>query len=528
MSGSSSYCSDSDDEDYDDGAGPGRFQTGTGASALAEVHDYAQAYAPLDTDVLGDDSSDPDDDDFFLDAAISGKKGARGGACSPPATACFPPATAPIGVRRCREPAAPPRSRAHNACVRLQIATARPGRRPICSSISGTAQTSGPRCAGLPGMRAGRPQHARGAIGAQTHAETPHARQGVELVDHRRAADLLEKAKKDAEAELRLQQEREALKDKGQDKDKQAAAENQKKKHAMRRGSGLPPGDFMLEGFVPAAGGSGWGVDSWLESQQQGGQQEEAEEPAAKDARAPEDATFETLNDGSTALLVTPGKRLKLNLAPLLEGGDANKEKREKEDRRRKKRRSKFLGAWGGFGGFGSGADSKNLRGFGGGTNSPPAEGGNLSGPLWQGSWKEWVNEYTVTMDVKIHEPPREGLSLFQTALVHAEEHKGQVSRHSPEHVRAPSVRERACPRVQWSKGVPCMRQGNGRGRLKQSDGEALISPAGGVGVLGYFGDAKARVRADRWVRVAVSVKCSADSKQKGEMLTYVDAVPGR
>lgn len=111
MSGSSSYCSDSDDEDYDDGAGPGRFQTGTGASALAEVHDYAQAYAPLDTDVLGDDSSDPDDDDFFLDAAISGKKGARGGACSPPAH-CVLPARhcadrgAPL-PRTCRAPALP-------------------------------------------------------------------------------------------------------------------------------------------------------------------------------------------------------------------------------------------------------------------------------------------------------------------------------------------------------------------------------------------------------------------------------------
>jgi hypothetical protein len=262
----------------------------------------------------------------------------------------------------------------------------------------------------------------------------------------------LEKAKKDAEAELRLQQEREALKDKGQDKDKQTAAENQKKKQAMRRGSGLPPGDSMLEGFVPAAGGSGWGVDFWLESQQewQHGQQGVPEEAAAKDTRAPDDATFETLNDGSTALVVTPGKRLKLNLASLLEGGDANKERREKEERRRKKRRSKFLGAWGGLGGFGAaaGAESKNLRGFGGGTTSPPAAGGsgNLSG--WQGSWKEWVNEYTVTMDIKIHEPPREGLALFQTALVHAEEHKGQVPHVSKQCVRAGRMRVRGRRRV--------------------------------------------------------------------------------
>ncbi len=110
MSGSSSYRSESDDEDYDDGAGPGR-RFDIPHSALTEVHDYAQAYAPLDADVLGDDSSDPDDDDLFLDAAISGKKGPRGGACSLPAAACSPPATVPIRLRRCREPAARPRSR---------------------------------------------------------------------------------------------------------------------------------------------------------------------------------------------------------------------------------------------------------------------------------------------------------------------------------------------------------------------------------------------------------------------------------
>ena len=245
----------------------------------------------------------------------------------------------------------------------------------------------------------------------------------------------------------------------------------------------------MLEGFVPAGGA--WGVESWLGSQQNSAQAV-PDEPMVKDTRAPEDATFETLKDGSTALIVTPGKRLRLDLSALLEGGDTNKEQREKEARRRRKRRSKFLGAWGGFGSFGAttGADGKNLRGFGG-KDSPPAagaSGGDVSAPLWQGGWKEWVNEYTVTMDVKIQEPPREGLALYQTALVHAEEHKGQ---------------------------------GNARGRLKQSDGEAIISPAGGVGILGYFGDTKAHVKADRWVRVAVSVKCSADSKQKGEIARF-------
>ena len=60
---SSSYCSDSDDDDYDGGGGGRRLDIPH--SALTEVQDYAQAYAPLDTDVLGQDSSGDDDDDFL-------------------------------------------------------------------------------------------------------------------------------------------------------------------------------------------------------------------------------------------------------------------------------------------------------------------------------------------------------------------------------------------------------------------------------------------------------------------------------
>jgi hypothetical protein len=67
------------------------------------VQDYAQAYAPLDTDVLGQDSSGDDDDDFLLDAAFSGKKGGRGGTCSPqaiaPSLACPRPAHACVWLQ---------------------------------------------------------------------------------------------------------------------------------------------------------------------------------------------------------------------------------------------------------------------------------------------------------------------------------------------------------------------------------------------------------------------------------------------
>jgi len=295
--------------------------------------------------------------------------------------------------------------------------------------------------------------------------------QGVELLDGRRAAELLETARKVAEVELQLLAERETFKDKGgqQEKEKQAAAAHHRSKTAARQlGGCTPDGDFLLEGFhIPAGDEREWGAESWLGPRTAPA---EAEELLVKDTRAPEDATFETLKDGSFALIVPPGKRLKIDLSALLEGGDANKEQREKEARRRKKRRSKFLGAWGGFGALSS-SDKKNPRGFAAGADSPPAGGvgqGDFSGPLWQGSWKEWVNEYTVTMDIKIQDtPPREGLALFQTALVHAEENKKQ----------------------------------NSRGRLKQSDGEAMISPGGGVGVLGFFGDTKASVKPNRWHR---------------------------
>ena len=52
--------------------------------------------------------------------------------------------------------------------------------------------------------------------------------------------------------------------------------------------------------------------ETWMRPQQEANAA--SEEQVAKDTRAPEDATFETLNDGSTALLVTPGKRLKIQV----------------------------------------------------------------------------------------------------------------------------------------------------------------------------------------------------------------------
>ena len=75
---SSEYGTESD-EDYEGHAGGGRrLEMRQSAS---EVNDYAQAYASLDNDVLGDDSDDGEDDDFFLDTTMPGKRQSRGGKC---------------------------------------------------------------------------------------------------------------------------------------------------------------------------------------------------------------------------------------------------------------------------------------------------------------------------------------------------------------------------------------------------------------------------------------------------------------
>eukprot|EP00457_Paulinella_chromatophora_P000002 gb/GEZN01000002.1/.p1 GENE.gb/GEZN01000002.1/~~gb/GEZN01000002.1/.p1 ORF type:complete len:6816 (+),score=1425.09 gb/GEZN01000002.1/:114-20561(+) len=101
--------------------------------------------------------------------------------------------------------------------------------------------------------------------------------------------------------------------------------------------------------------------------------------------------------------------------------------------------------------------------------------------------YKEYINEYTITMDLKLlDEVPRTGMSLFQTSLVYAEEAAGK-------------------------KKV-----------LRQSEGECMVNGAGGIGTFGKYGDiSKHRLSPGKWQRVVVTVKCVATGK--GEVHAYLD-----
>jgi hypothetical protein len=256
---------------------------------------------------------------------------------------------------------------------------------------------------------------------------------GVELVNAEKGAELVDKAVADAEEEAKKLQEKEGK----PDKDKQNKVQDDEN-------------EFSFD-YCGAVGGDYW--DYYAREVEDEGQTTETSE-----SQVPKEAIFETLSDGSSAFVLQPGERLKFDLASLLNGGDESAAKRKKECKN-KTRRGK---SWGFQGGWGKTA-----------------------------TFKQRINEYTLTMDLKVMDSlPREGLALFQTALV-------QIGGDQP----------------------------GDRNQVKQTEGESVISSTGGVGILGSFGDiSKAQVKLNRWHRVSVSVKCSSDPKQKGELLTWIDA----
>lgn len=271
-----------------------------------------------------------------------------------------------------------------------------------------------------------------------------HWPDNVELVGLKRADALLEKAMEAANARIQL------MSDDGDNK------------------GGKGKVDMM-----------GFGNDDFDDESEEE-EQQESEQKSNVGSNAP----FRKLPDGSHALVIEPGFRLKIDLSDLSKGGDATKEDRARKARQKKKRRERLKAeraAWGFHGGGGGGGGMNEWKDYG---------GDNFKSKFN----KTFINAYTITIDMQLTEPaPREGLSLFQNSLVYTTEDKklGKVT-------------------------------------LQRSDGECIVNASGGVGVFGTFGDiTKARVGVGSWTRVVVTVKCTADDAEKGELRTWVNAEPG-
>lgn len=236
----------------------------------------------------------------------------------------------------------------------------------------------------------------------------------VEYVDPQRGDTLVQKATEDAEAAI---------------KEKMRETEEEGGDVKKESGSGAVTTEV---------------VDDWDDATTETKTVEKAATKGdSEDGGIHPEARFEVLKDGSTALIIQPGCRLKINLKELLQGGDEMREKRKADELRAKKNASKYSGGYGGYfsypsavsGGYG-GFDGKD-EGKGVGPRAGAGAGGvkggkeGVGGAAWGGAWGNWkpakqyINEYTITMDVKLQdEPPREGLSVFQTSLVHVKESK--------------------------------------------------------------------------------------------------------
>jgi hypothetical protein len=130
--------------------------------------------------------------------------------------------------------------------------------------------------------------------------------EGAELVDDKLAKELLETAQEEAA--------------KAKDKDVQIGP---------MKMEGFGSSDMAVGGTSVGSYGGNNAV-SWDEDLDSSSGA--VDTPSLADAKdpdlspAPAGAKFETMKDRSTALIVPPGHRLKLNLADLLKGGDAKKE----------------------------------------------------------------------------------------------------------------------------------------------------------------------------------------------------------
>jgi hypothetical protein len=289
--------------------------------------------------------------------------------------------------------------------------------------------------------------------------------ENVELIGAKRAQELTEKALLIAEESARSKK---SAKEEEEDK---AGGKSKSKKDAKEGESGKT-----------ATTSVGW--DSSAE-----GSSKKTEEKSGDFTIVPEDAVFETLKDGSTALILRNGYRIRLNLSNLLEGGDPKKEERRKKAEKAKKRREKYGSYYSSSYYSGTTAYGPSMGGKG-----KDDDDSDYEFEKWDNySFKEYVNEYTITMDIKLLEDiPRDGLSLYQTGLVYLEQSKRSA-----------------------------------KATAKKSDGECTANSNGGVGMFGTFGDtSKAKLEVGQWKRLVISVRC-AEGGQKGEMRTWIDTEPG-
>jgi hypothetical protein len=193
------------------------------------------------------------------------------------------------------------------------------------------------------------------------------------------------------------------------------------------------------------------------------------------------EAEFMDLIDGSTALILKAGYRLKLKIGDLLKGGDEKKEARQKEEKRMKKRKAKF------FNNNNGGGASNALVGFG--NDDMLLDFGDLQWGDFK-MMKTYINEYTITMDIMVmgEDLPREGISLYQGQLVYGEEDKK-----------------------------------TGKITTKQSDGDCILNYQGTVGSFAEYGDPKkGRVVPGVWSRLVIAVQCGS-SGAPGEMRVWID-----
>jgi hypothetical protein len=153
---------------------------------------------------------------------------------------------------------------------------------------------------------------------------------------------------------------------------------------------------------------------------------------------APDGCGFEQLSDGSTALVLRAGCRLKLDVKALLNNEWKERAAGKAPKKKKKKKKTPMRS-------YGSGLPDRTGLGVAGSGIS----GGYFSEPPKKK--KEFIGAYTITMDLKFdEEPPAQGLSLFQA-------------------------------RVAFVDPGP---DGTGK-TIMASDGDCVINSAGGVGRLG-------------------------------------------